>query len=116
MQALLLEFFMKPLKKVVSLSIEKVFSKRYGPAFAKIFTLWPSIVGEGLAGICVPIMIDKFDKVLIVHVYDQSKAIEMHFMQEIIVTRINALLKRQNIPQKIAKLCIQQNKYQEIPS
>ena len=95
---------MKPLTKIVDSFIERVFSKRYNPAFAKIFTNWKKLVGESLAKICVPIMIDKFDKVLIIEIHDQSKSIELHFMQDVIIERINMLMAHNNISQKITKL------------
>jgi hypothetical protein len=97
---------MKPLTRSLSKFIEKVFSKRYSLAFAKIFSNWQAIVGENLAKVCVPIMLDKFDRILVVQIYDQSKSIELHFMQEIVVERINLLLQSKNISQQISKLHI----------
>jgi len=99
---------MKTLTKVVDSFIERVFSKRHSPAFAKIFCNWQKLVGESLAKVCVPIMIDKFDKVLIVEIYDQSKSIELHFMQDIIVERINILMASNNLSQKITRLYLRQ--------
>lgn len=100
---------MKPLTKIVESFIERVFSKHHSLAFAKIFCNWKKLVGESLAQICVPIMIDKFDKVLIIEIYDQSKSIEIHFMQDIIIERINLLMTSHNLSQKITKLYLRNN-------
>ena len=97
---------MKSLSQSVDILINKVFSKRYSPAFAKIFTNWQVIVGQHLASVCVPIMIDRFDKVLIVEIYDKTRSIELHFMQEIVVTRINAILGQSNARTQIIKLVV----------
>ena len=95
---------MKALTKIVDSFIERVFTKRYSPAFAKIFCNWKSLVGESLSTICVPIMIDRFDQVLIIEVYDQARSIELHFMQDVITERINLLMASYSIPQRIKKL------------
>ena len=97
---------MKSLSQSLNIFIERIFAKRYSPAFAQIFTNWQMIVGTQLAEICVPIMIDRFDKVLIVQVYDNSKAIELYFMQEVIIQRINAILERAKLSLRINKLLI----------
>jgi hypothetical protein len=100
---------MHTLTKLVDSFIERVFSKRYNPAFAKIFCNWQKLVGEPLAKVCVPIMIDKFDKVLVIEIYDQTRSIELHFMQDIIVERINILLASYNLEQKITRLYLRKN-------
>ena len=97
---------MKPLAKVVELIIEKAFIKGKGPAFAKIFCNWRIIVGNNLAQICVPILIDKTDKTLVIDVYERSKSLEIHFMKEVIIQKINIILAEKNLSPKIKKIYI----------
>jgi hypothetical protein len=97
---------MKPLSETLELLIEEIFEKKYGIAFAKIFCNWPKIVGTNLAITCAPITIYEFDKILVVNIYDKSRSIELHYMHEDIVERINLLLSSKNIALKILKLHI----------
>lgn len=97
---------MRLLSQSVDAFLERILAKRYSSAFAKIFTNWPTIVGQNLASICVPIMIDKFDRTLIVEILDKSKAVELYFMQEVILLRLAAVLQQNYLDQKITKLVI----------
>lgn len=97
---------MKPLSEIIDILLEKALAKRYGIAFAKIFCNWNKIVGTKLAPISAPKTIHRFDKILIVNIYDKNQAARFYFEQEIFVQRINILLDSKNIPLNISKIIL----------
>jgi|SRR6476659_3195083 len=101
---------MYQLKQILDTTIENVIFKRKGRVFAKIFVHWPIIVTPSLAPISVPTSFNKPDRLLLISVHNPTKAIEIYFMQEIILKRIELLLKSQGIKQEIEKIYV--HKYQ----
>jgi hypothetical protein len=99
---------MQALTKIIDSVIEKAMIKAKGRVFAKIFCNWQLLVGESLAMICIPLTIDTTDNVLVIAVYGRTKSLELHFMKEIILTKINMLLARNNLSQNITNIYIKQ--------
>lgn len=97
---------MQKIKAVIDGAIEKVMFKRHGKAFAKVFSNWGDLCSPSLASISAPLSLNKADKVLFVSSHNPAKAIEIYFMQEIILERIRALLASCNIKQKIDKIYV----------
>jgi len=98
---------MQKIEEVINGAIEKVMFKRHGKAFAKIFSNWSSLCGPALGSISVPLSLNKFDKVLFISSHNPAKAIELYFMQEVILQRIKLLLDSYGIKQKIDKIYVQ---------
>lgn len=102
---------MQKIKEVVDGAIEKVMFKRHGRAFAKIFSNWERLCTPSLAAISVPLSLNKADKVLFISSHNPAKAIEIYFMQEIILERIKLLLASYGIKQRIDKIHVQKYEF-----
>ncbi|AVP86991.1 hypothetical protein phytr_280 [Candidatus Phycorickettsia trachydisci] len=102
---------MQRIEQVINGAIEKVMFKRHGKAFAKIFANWSNLCSPSLASISVPLSLNKIDKVLFISSHNPAKAIELYFMQEVILQRIKLLLDSHGIKQKIDKIHVQKYEF-----
>jgi len=102
---------MQKIKEVIDGAIERVIFKRHGRAFAKIFSNWTNLCGPSLASISVPLSLNKADKVLFISAHNPAKAIELYFMQEIILQRVKLLLDSYGIKHKIDKIYVQKYEF-----